>query len=74
MSNPIPWQGTWNSTYAPLRLVQDGKRVYGDYGDLGPIEATVVAPGRIAGTFQNHGKPGRIEFELNGDTFVGKWA
>ncbi len=26
-----PWEGTWNTDYGPLELVQDGRFVYGDY-------------------------------------------
>lgn len=74
MSNKLPWQGTWNSTYGPLRLVQSGHRVYGDYGDRGPIEGT-LSNGTLTGTFKNGSRSGRLEFHLDGEgRFTGKWA
>jgi len=69
------WQGTWSTTFGELRLVQEGKRVAGDYKEIGEI-AGIVDPdtGALAGTFTNGDRSGRLTFTRDGDRFGGTWA
>ena len=71
------WQGTWNSRFSELRFRQNGDRVYGDYGNNGPIEATYNPETKtLDGIFVNNARQGRIRFVLNDteDAFTGQWA
>lgn len=73
------WTGTWSSTYGQLRLVQDGRRVYGDYANRGYLEGRTAEndPGMVRGTFQRKdGKWGFFEFTLSPDpgAFKGGWT
>ncbi|TLD68578.1 hypothetical protein FEM03_21915 [Phragmitibacter flavus] len=76
--NPTPWNGTWTTKYGQLRLIQDGRRVYGDYHDAGYIEARTAAtnPNILRGTFQRKdGQWGLFQFNLarNQRHFSGAW-
>ncbi len=71
------WQGTFNSTFGPLRLRQDGSRVWGDYSNLGTIEAAWNPDtNRIDGFFLNRGKKGKLWYfqTVQNGTFTGQWA
>ncbi|GEM_PF-4594848 len=78
-----PWEGTFETNFGEVRLVQDGDRVYGDYdpdsnaSDGAYIEARVSEDGRVLrGTYQkinNRTDNGMIEFALTGDGFTGDW-
>lgn len=77
-----PWEGTFDTNYGPVRLIQDGDRVYGDYfneyqNDPSYIEGRVSSDGRVLrATWQktgNRADNGFIEFALTGDGFVGDW-
>ena len=50
-----PWEGSWNTDFGELRLLQDDDRVYGDYDTTGMIEARVSPDGRtLRGAFNRH--------------------
>jgi len=67
------WTGTWGSNHGPLRLVQQGNMVYGDYAKVnGTIEAKIVR-NMLRGVFTNNGKPGIFEWKMNGQKFTGNW-
>ena len=69
------WTGTWQTSYGELRLVQDGKQVYGDYGNKGPIAATFdPVTQELSGTFKNNGQEGHLTLFLNGSSFRGRWG
>ncbi|MEL6353552.1 MAG: thiol-activated cytolysin family protein [Cyanobacteria bacterium J06627_28] len=72
------WEGTWNSRYGELRLLQEGTRVYGDYRDLGTIEGNYSVTSRsLQGTFINRKKSGQFIFNLKPNVtnaFTGKWG
>lgn len=72
------WTGTFDTNYGDLRLVQVGRRVYGDYAKRGYFEGCVHNSGlTMRGTFQynsprrNHGF---VEFRMDGDGFEGSWV
>jgi hypothetical protein len=72
------WNGTWDSDFGQLRLVQDGRRVYGDYANEGYFEGRtdIDRPFIVRGTFQKtDGNWGLFEFTLAQDRrrFAGKW-
>lgn len=73
-----PWQGTWSTTYGPVQLRQDGRRVWGDYvAQAGVIEARTSDDGRsLRGTYLRSDKSwGWFSFSmpLNGATWNGIW-
>ncbi len=73
------WHGTFESKYGQLRLIQDGRRVYGDYHDAGYFEARTAdgQPHILRGTFQRKdGQWGFFQFTMNQDRrrFTGAWA
>ena len=72
------WTGTWMSNHGELRLIQDGDRVYGDFGNRGMIEARIQPESqRLRGTFQNPDsgiRDGYFEFTINDGTFTGRWG
>lgn len=53
VSADTPWQGTWATSYGPVHLHQDGRRVWGDYvNQRGVIEARTTPDGRgLRGTY-----------------------
>ena len=72
------WQGTFTTTYGPIRLVQQGRRVFGEYAERGVFEGCIHEGGDVLrGTFQ-YFKPrtsnGFIEFRTDGDGFKGSWT
>lgn len=72
------WNGTWDSDFGQLRLVQDGRRVYGDYANEGYFEARTDRdrPFILRGTFQKeNGDWGLFEFTMAQDRrrFGGPW-
>lgn len=72
------WNGTWDSDFGQLRLVQDGRRVYGDYANEGYFEARTDRdrPFILRGTFQKeNGDWGLFEFTMEQDhrRFGGPW-
>lgn len=72
------WQGTFDTNHGDLRLVQVGRRVYGEYAKRGYFEGCVHDSGlTLRGTFQYFSprrKHGFIEFRMDGDGFKGKWT
>lgn len=69
------FEGTWSSSFGPLRLKQAGTRVWGDYSSVGIIEGTMdLTTGVLDGIFTNGASQGRIEFTHTGTTFDGLWA
>ncbi|HHP7237767.1 hypothetical protein [Longibacter sp.] len=73
--NKAPFRGTWKTTYGPLRLVQDGQSVYGDYDDVGTIRGTFDPDtGALTGAFTNGRRTGTLRFELRDTRFVGTWS
>ena len=73
-----PWEGSWNTDFGELRLLQDDDRVYGDYDTTGMIEARVSPDGRtLRGAFNRHdGQWGLMQFDLSGDGrgWTGRWG
>ena len=73
-----PWEGSWNTNFGELRLVQSGDRVYGDYADRGMIEARTSPDGRtLRGAYNRHdGKWGLLQFDLSddGESWQGRWS
>lgn len=72
------WTGTWDTTYGQLRLIEDGKTVYGDYANVGVIKAKIARPcdRTLRGVFvRKDGGKGFIEFRQyeSGDGFRGRW-
>ena len=72
------WQGTFTTNYGPIRLVQQGRRVFGEYAERGLFEGCIHDGGNVLrGTFQ-YFKPrssnGFIEFRADGDGFKGSWT
>lgn len=72
------WTGTFDTNYGELRLIQQGRRVFGEYAKRGYFEGCTHDGGAtMRGTFQyfsprrNHGF---IEFRVDGDGFEGTWA
>lgn len=72
------WQGTFDTNYGEIRLIQQGRRVFGEYAKRGYFEGCVHDGGKsMRGTFQyfsprrNHGF---IEFRTDGDGFEGTWT
>lgn len=72
------WEGSWETSFGELRLLQDGDRVHGDYGVTGMIEARVSPDGRtLRGAFNRHdGDWGLMQFELaaDGRSWTGRWG
>ncbi len=77
-----PWEGMWETEFGPVRLIQEGDRVYGDYyntyqNEASYIDARVSEDGRVLrGTWQktrNRTDNGFIEFSLTGDGWVGDY-
>ena len=74
---PAPWTGTWNSTFGPLVLTQDGASVRGTYDYFGcaaTVEGT-LSGALLSGTYVECSRNGVIEFTLSADgaTFTGRW-
>jgi len=72
------WTGTFDTNYGELRLIQNGRRVFGEYAKRGYFEGCVHDGGlTLRATFQyfsprrNHGF---IEFRSDGDGFMGTWS
>lgn len=72
------WTGTFDTNYGELRLIQNGRRVFGEYAKRGYFEGCVHDGGTtMRATFQyfsprrNHGF---IEFRTDGDGFKGTWT
>ena len=72
------WLGTFTTNHGQLRLVQDGRRVYGEYSNRGLIEGCLFDGGRtFRGTFQYFSprrRHGFVEFRQDGDGFEGTWT
>lgn len=72
------WQGTFTTNYGPIRLVQKGRRVFGEYAQRGLFEGCVHDGGNVLrGTFQYfrpRSSNGFIEFRTDGDGFKGSWT
>ena len=64
-----PWEGTWETTYGEVRLVENGKYVYGDYADVGQIQGVLNEDKSIMrGVFtRTNGSVGYIEWVQSGD-------
>jgi|GEM_PF-2591137 len=67
------WVGTWNSSYGELRLLEKDGKVYGDYKNVGYIEANRKG-NTIEGIYTNGSGRGFIKFTRTGNTFKGKWG
>lgn len=72
------WSGTFTTNYGDVRLVQIGRRVFGDYAQRGYFEGCTHNGGlTLRGTFQYNdprSKHGFIEFRTDGDGFEGTWT
>lgn len=66
-------QGTWNSNFGELRLLQNGSRVFGDYKNVGTIKGTIKG-NLVSGTFTNGSKSGIFKWILDDKSFTGTWA
>lgn len=66
-------QGTWDSDFGELRLLQNGTRVYGDYKNVGKIVATMKG-NLVSGTFTNGNQSGIFKWILSDKSFTGTWA
>lgn len=63
------WEGTWDTPFGELRLHQpQSSIVYGDYGDVGVIEASYSNSGVLTGTFTNGNRMGLVQFQLTDKT------
>jgi hypothetical protein len=71
-----PFDGIWQSTFGPLRLIQDGDRVVGSYEGLGysTIEGTLDG-NRLTFRYQEPqvGGDGWFDLAPNGESFHGEW-
>ncbi len=71
------YTGKWHSTFGPMELVQDGRRVEGYYlfrGQRCPIDGE-IEDGRLVFGYQEDGVEGEGWFELarHGRAFSGQW-
>src|SRR5438874_381398 len=69
--------GTWDTTFGPMTLTQEGKKVQGHYdmeGNRCPIRGT-VEKNRLTFTYEEPDARGEGWFELSaaGNQFSGKW-
>jgi len=71
--NASSWTGTWNTSYGELRLIEKDGKVFGDYKDVGYIEASKKG-NTITGIYTNENSNGLIQFTRSGGTFQGKWG
>jgi hypothetical protein len=69
------WSGNWDTTYGQLRLMQDGRRVYGDYAARGTIEGTVSEAGdELRAVFMyTDGRWGLVRWTRAGNRISGLW-
>ena len=71
-----PWEGVWQTTYGPVHLRQDGRRVWGDYRNTGGvIEARTTPDGLgLRGTYlRGDDRWGWVSFTLNANGWRGIW-
>lgn len=72
------WNGTFDTNHGEIRLVQIGRRVFGDYAQRGYFEGCTHDGGlTLRGTFQYNSprsKHGFIAFRMEGDGFQGTWT
>lgn len=76
------WEGSYQTTYGVVKLVEENGKVYGDYGDRGTITA-VTYQDELHGIFHNGEQKGRfvwkkagtesLMFRLNSPGFSGYW-
>ena len=71
------FNGTWQTTFGPMQLKQQGDRVTGSYYMLGiscPLQGR-VSKGRFEFTYREGSTAGEGWFQLaaDGETFAGKW-
>lgn len=76
------WQGTYQTTYGIVKLIEENGKVYGDYGDLGTITA-ITYQDQLHGIFHNGKQKGKfvwkkagtgsLMFRLNSPGFAGYW-
>ena len=71
------FNGTWQTTFGPMQLKQEGDRVTGSYSMLGsscPIQGR-ASKGRFEFTYREGATTGEGWFQLaaDGETFAGKW-
>lgn len=71
------WEGSWDTTYLDLNLIQDGTLVYGEYEGRGWIIGITDNSGSVlrgAWVYES-GRWGALEFrtQLGGNAFVGEW-
>lgn len=76
------WEGTYQTTYGVITLVEESGKVYGDYGDRGTLTA-VTYQDELHGIFHNGEQKGRfvwkkagtgsLMFRLNSPGFSGYW-
>jgi hypothetical protein len=72
------WGGVYTTNYGDMRLVQIGRRIYGDYADRGYFEGCAHGDGlTMRATFQYaspRSKHGFVQFRIDGDGLEGTWA
>ena len=69
------WQGSWNTSYLPLRLKASGNRVYGDYGMIGTIEGYYDPNSQtLKGEFVNGLREGSFKWVISGEKMGGSWS
>ena len=73
------WMGTWDTTYGELKIVQDGRFVFGDYADDRTIEGQLSADGQVLRAIFRYpnGTTGYVEFVQSGDDgnrISGRWV
>ncbi len=72
------WQGTWDTNYGQLKLVERNGHVYGDYGSWGTIQG-ILGPGkrklRAIYTRADDNSRGYIEWSLRSpNKMEGRWV
>ena len=71
------FEGSWNSNFGPLELVQDDVFVEGKYSDKGHMYAIYnQSNGLLYGIFTNKDRYGLLQFQLNYEknSFDGLWS
>lgn len=68
------YTGTWKTNHGPLRLVQIGDKVYGDYVNVNGTIQGSIKNNVLNGIFTNRNNRGKFQFSINSNKFAGQWA